>query len=176
MKPLKAIFLFTVVILTGACSGGGGGGSSTANSQSIGGVSGTYIDAFKNLTTGDCYVDSYNFNNGSFEADMYYFKGCNQSAAFTRFSGTYTVSGNVYTPSFTYETCPAPNGITETYNITQASASAISVDISYSAPINGISNLQVVMNQETSLQNYLSSIGMVAAVEDTSCTLIPGVN
>lgn len=155
-----------------ACAKGGGGDSAVV-SQS-GGVSGTYIDSFKNETTGDCYVASYSFNAGKIETYTYYFKGCGQSAAFLKFTGTYFQIGNVYSPTYAYQTCAPPNGLSEAYTITPAGPGSVSIDISYSQPINGISNLQLVGTQETTLNSFLNSIGMIAAVEDTGCTLVPG--
>jgi hypothetical protein len=100
----QTTILTAVMFLVCGC-GGGGSGSGSSQAASVGGVSGTYIDSFKNETTGDCYVASYSFNNGQIESDTYYFKGCGQSAAFLKFTGTYTVNGNLYAPTYTYETC-----------------------------------------------------------------------
>lgn len=172
---MKIILLTVVGLFACACSSGGGSGSS-ASPQAAGAISGTYVDAFKNETTGDCYVSYYSLAGGDIESGLYWFKGCGPGAYFIKFVGTYSVNGNSYTPNYTYETCVPPNGITETYSISSAGNNQVSIDINYSQSINGTSNIQLTGTKEDSIGSFLASYGMIAAMEDLNCDVIPGIN
>lgn len=134
------------------CGGGSGGES---------GVSGAFYLETIGLSDGKKILTGIVIDNGQIELREYYFHGENRTAAtYRKRVGTYSVTDSIYLVKNTYNTCGALKD--ETIKITEVDTDRVLIDL----PGSG----EFTFWRADNLDKHLSDQGMVASIEDDTCS------
>lgn len=111
---------------------------------------------------GDRIVNTLVLNNGQFEVRYYQFDSHERVGIYTKYSGTYSISGNVYTVTVNYDTCETHVPYTDSFALTPIDATTASLQAYGSASSISVSTV-------ADIEGYLASTGMRTSFENTEC-------